>query len=117
MTVGQVHFIRRVNKDSVYGITPRNAEQSFAVHALLNPDIKLVTISGKAGTGKTLLALAVALETRSKYRQILLTRPVMPTMNRLRCWRRISSPISPTGNSWSPVSTSIAARSPSVPSA
>lgn len=75
-------FIRRVNKDSVYGITPRNAEQSFAVHALLNPDIKLVTISGKAGTGKTLLALAAALETRSKYRQILLTRPVMPLSNK-----------------------------------
>ncbi len=74
--------IRRVNKDSVYGITPRNAEQSFAVHALLNPDIKLVTISGKAGTGKTLLALAAALETRSKYRQILLTRPVMPLSNK-----------------------------------
>ncbi len=75
-------YIRRVNKDSVYGITPRNAEQSFAVHALLNPDIKLVTISGKAGTGKTLLALAAALETRSKYRQILLTRPVMPLSNK-----------------------------------
>ncbi|MEJ2135016.1 MAG: PhoH family protein [Desulfofustis sp.] len=75
-------FIRRVNKDSVYGITPRNAEQSFAVHALLNSDIKLVTISGKAGTGKTLLALAAALETRSKYRQILLTRPVMPLSNK-----------------------------------
>jgi len=75
-------FIRRVNKDSVYGITPRNAEQSFAVHALLNPEIKLVTISGKAGTGKTLLALAAALETRSNYRQILLTRPVMPLSNK-----------------------------------
>lgn len=74
--------IRRVNKDSVYGITPRNAEQSFAVSALLNPEIKLVTISGKAGTGKTLLALAAALETRSKYRQIMLTRPVMPLSNK-----------------------------------
>jgi len=74
--------IKRVNKDSVYGITPRNAEQSFAVHALLNPSIKLVTLSGKAGTGKTLLALAAALETRSKYRQILLTRPVMPLSNK-----------------------------------
>ncbi|MBE0583695.1 MAG: PhoH family protein, partial [Desulfofustis sp.] len=74
--------IRRVNKESVYGIIPRNAEQSFAVHALLNPRIKLVTISGKAGTGKTLLALAAALETRSKYRQILLTRPVMPLSNK-----------------------------------
>jgi len=75
-------IIKRINKDNVYGVTPRNAEQSFAVHALLNPDIKLVTISGKAGTGKTLLALAAALETRSKYRQILLTRPVMPLSNK-----------------------------------
>ena len=74
--------IKRVNKDSVYGITPRNAEQSFAVHALLNQNVKLVTISGKAGTGKTLLALAAALETRSQYRQILLTRPIVPLSNK-----------------------------------
>ena len=74
--------IKRVNKDSVYGITPRNAEQSFAVHALLNQSVKLVTISGKAGTGKTLLALAAALETRSQYRQILLTRPIVPLSNK-----------------------------------
>ena len=76
------YMIKRVNKESVYGITPRNAEQSFAVNALLNPEIKLATISGKAGTGKTLLALAAALETRSSYRQILLTRPVMPLSNK-----------------------------------
>ncbi len=44
-----------------YGITPRNAEQSFALEALINDDIKLVTLAGKAGTGKTLLALAAAL--------------------------------------------------------
>ena len=75
-------IIKRVNKDSVYGIIPRNAEQSFAVHALLNDNIKLVTISGKAGTGKTLLALAAALETRSNYRQILLTRPIVPLSNK-----------------------------------
>lgn len=74
--------IKRVNKESVYGITPRNAEQIFAVHALLNPNVKLVTISGKAGTGKTLLALAAALETRTKYRQILLARPIVPLSNK-----------------------------------
>ena len=74
--------IRRVNKLSAYGITPRNAEQSFAVHALLNRNVRLVTISGKAGTGKTLLALAAALETRSNYRQILLTRPIVPLSNK-----------------------------------
>jgi PhoH-like ATPase len=71
-----------VKKESAYGISPRNAEQSFAVHALLNPRIKLVTISGKAGTGKTLLALATALECRSQYRQVLLTRPVIPLSNK-----------------------------------
>ncbi len=74
--------IMRVKKESVYGISPRNAEQSFAVHALLKQKIKLVTISGKAGTGKTLLALAAALESRSHYRQILLTRPVIPLSNK-----------------------------------
>ncbi len=74
--------LRRVNKETVYGIMPRNAEQSFAVHALLNSSVKLVTISGKAGTGKTLLALAAALETRTHYRQILLTRPIIPLSNK-----------------------------------
>ncbi len=74
--------IKRVKKESAYGISPRNAEQSFAVHALLNPKIKLVTISGKAGTGKTLLALAAALECRAQYRQVLLTRPVIPLSNK-----------------------------------
>jgi PhoH-like ATPase len=72
----------RVHKQGVYGITPRNAEQSFAVHALLDHSTPLVTISGKAGTGKTLLALAAALETRKRYQQILLTRPVVPLSNK-----------------------------------
>lgn len=71
-----------VQKQTIYGITPRNAEQSFAVHALLDPALPLVTISGKAGTGKTLLALAAALESRKQYRQILLTRPVVPLSNK-----------------------------------
>jgi PhoH-like ATPase len=74
--------IKRVKKETVYGISPRNAEQSFAVHALLNHKIRLVTISGKAGTGKTLLALAAALESRSQFRQVLLTRPVIPLSNK-----------------------------------
>jgi PhoH-like ATPase len=73
---------KRVNKDRCYGIMPRNAEQSFALNALLNPDIKLVTLAGKAGTGKTLLALAAALQCRSDYRQILLARPIVPLSNR-----------------------------------
>ena len=76
------YTIKRVDKAVVYGITPRNAEQIFAVNALLNRNIKLVTITGKAGTGKTLLALAAALESRSEYRQILLTRPIVPLSNK-----------------------------------
>lgn len=73
---------RRVNKVTAYGIQPRNAEQTFALRALLDPDIKLVTIAGKAGTGKTLLALAAALETATRYQQILLARPIVPLSNR-----------------------------------
>ena len=72
----------RVEKKNCYGINPRNAEQSFAVNALLDDDVKLVTLAGTAGTGKTLLALAAALECRQQYRQILLTRPVVPLSNR-----------------------------------
>ena len=72
----------RVEKQTCYGITPRNAEQSFALKALMDDDIKLVTLSGTAGTGKTLLALAAALECRQRYRQILLARPVVPLSNR-----------------------------------
>jgi PhoH-like ATPase len=73
---------QRVEKVTAYGITPRNAEQSFALRALLNPKIQLVSISGKAGTGKTLLALAGALECRSAFRQIYLARPIVPLSNR-----------------------------------
>lgn len=73
---------QRVEKSTVYGITPKNSEQSFALDALTNDNVKLVTLAGKAGSGKTLLALAGALECRSKYRQILLARPIVPLSNR-----------------------------------
>lgn len=73
---------RRINKVAAYGIEPRNAGQTFALRALLDSDIKLVTIAGKAGTGKTLLALAAALETATRYRQIMLARPIVPLSNR-----------------------------------
>jgi len=72
----------RVEKQNTYGISPRNAEQSFALKALMNDDIRLVTLAGTAGTGKTLLALAAALECRQRYRQILLARPIVPLGNR-----------------------------------
>ncbi|MEW6218750.1 MAG: PhoH family protein [Thermodesulfobacteriota bacterium] len=74
--------VRLVRKGSASGITPRNAEQAFALDALMNRDIPLVAITGKAGTGKTLLALAAALERLHDYRQILLARPVVPLSNR-----------------------------------
>jgi PhoH-like ATPase len=72
----------RVEKSSTYGISPRNAEQSFALKLLTDDSIKLVTLAGVAGTGKTLLALAAALECRQRYRQILLARPIVPLSNR-----------------------------------
>lgn len=74
--------LEKVDKQSAYGINPRNAEQAFAMHAIMNPDVKLVTIQGVAGTGKTLLALAGALEQRREYRQILIARPVIPLGNK-----------------------------------
>ncbi len=75
-------FIVKVDKTNVYGINPRNAEQSFAVNALINPDIKLVSMTGKAGTGKTLLALASALHVKKNYRQIFIARPIVPLSNK-----------------------------------
>lgn len=74
--------VERVEKQYAYGIKPRNAEQTFALHALLNPDIKLVSLQGVAGTGKTLLALASALEQHNLYQQIVLARPVIPLSNK-----------------------------------
>ena len=74
--------IERVEKQLVYGIKPRNAEQTFAIHAILNPDIKLVTLSGAAGTGKTLIALAGAIEQKNRYKQIYLARPIVPLSNK-----------------------------------
>jgi len=72
----------RVEKISAYGVIPRNAEQAFALHAILNPEIKLLTIQGVAGTGKTLLALAGAIEQRRNFKQIILARPIVPLSNK-----------------------------------
>jgi PhoH-like ATPase len=74
--------VQRVDKYPAYGISPRNAEQTFAINALTDPNIHLVSITGKAGTGKTLLALAAALEKRRNYRQILVGRPIVPLSNK-----------------------------------
>lgn len=76
------NLIELVEKRPVYGIKPRNAEQTFAIHALLNPEVKLISITGVAGTGKTLLALASALEQRREFKQIYLARPIVPLSNK-----------------------------------
>jgi len=72
----------RVEKDYAFGIKAKNAEQAFAMKALLNPDIRLVSLQGVAGTGKTLLALASALEQHKNYDQIILARPIVPLSNK-----------------------------------
>tara|TARA_B100001758_G_scaffold30836_1_gene22110 strand:- start:16245 stop:17564 length:1320 start_codon:yes stop_codon:yes gene_type:complete len=74
--------IVQINNPNAYGIVPRNAEQSFALNMLLDNRIQLITISGKAGTGKTLLALASALEKRKSFSKIFLARPIIPLSNR-----------------------------------
>ncbi len=68
-------------KKHVWSIKPKNKEQIFALHALLNDDIRLVTLIGKAGTGKTLLALAAGLQktlNEERYTRMLVSRPVFP---------------------------------------
>ena len=74
--------IERIQKESAFRITPRNAEQVFALHAITHPHIKLVTIQGVAGTGKTLLALAGALDQKRHFKQIYMARPVVPLSNK-----------------------------------
>ena len=74
--------LEQVEKRSFYGIKPKNAEQTFALHALMNPDIRLISLQGVAGTGKTLLALAGSLEQRRSFKQIYLARPIVPLSNK-----------------------------------
>ncbi len=78
----ETEMLERIEKKSAYGIKPRNAEQIFALHAILDENIKLVTLSGVAGTGKTLLALSGAIEQKANYRQIYLGRPIVPLSNK-----------------------------------
>lgn len=66
-----------VRTREAYGIRPRNDEQKMALDACLNPKVSLVSLTGGAGTGKTLLALASALEQEREYDQIILSRPAV----------------------------------------
>jgi PhoH-like ATPase len=78
----ELNLIRHVDKVPSFGITPRNAEQTYALDAILNDSIKLVSLTGKAGTGKTLLALAGALKRKKSYRQVLMARPIVALSNK-----------------------------------
>lgn len=78
----QTRRVERIEKRSAFRITPRNAEQVFAMHAILNPEVKLVTLQGVAGTGKTLLALAAALDQKRNFKQVFLARPIVPLSNK-----------------------------------
>ena len=73
---GKKHLVLVKNREA-YGIRPRNDEQRFALDDCLNPEIPLVSLTGGAGTGKTLIALAAALEQASDYDQIILSRPTV----------------------------------------
>jgi len=72
------------NKKGVWGVRPRNKEQNFALDLLLDPEIPIITLVGKAGSGKTLLALAAGLtqvvesNAETKYRHLVVSRPIQP---------------------------------------
>jgi len=74
--------LANLGKKGVFNIKPRNKEQNFALDLLMNPDIPLVSIVGKAGCGKTMLAIAAGLEQTigvdSKYSRLIVSRPVQP---------------------------------------
>jgi PhoH-like ATPase len=80
--VPQTGLVKRIVKERSFGIEPRNAEQTFAMNVLLDDDVKLVALTGKSGTGKTLLALAAALQKYESYKQILLARPIVALSNK-----------------------------------
>lgn len=74
-------FVKLSQSPALWGVKPRNSEQKCAVDALLRDDVKLVTLIGPAGTGKTLLALAVGMKKvfdDGVYRKILVSRPIVP---------------------------------------
>jgi PhoH-like ATPase len=80
-TMRRVLPLIRLPKEGIWGIHSRNREQHFAIDLLLNDDIQLVSLVGKAGTGKTLLAIAAGLQKSADdetYNRLLVSRPVFP---------------------------------------
>ena len=78
---GRIVVLSRAPKEGIWGILPRNREQQFALDLLLNNEIQVVTLVGKAGTGKTLLAIAAGLlkvSDEAVYSRLLVSRPVFP---------------------------------------
>ena len=71
----------RVLPQTQYGVSPRNEEQVFAMDAVMNKEVELVSLTGTAGTGKTLIAVAGALAQADQYEQILVARPVITLQN------------------------------------
>ncbi|WEK53004.1 MAG: PhoH family protein [Candidatus Cohnella colombiensis] len=70
-----------MSNDPIWGITARNAQQRMALELLLNDDLPLVTLTGRAGTGKTLITLAAGLlkvEDEHRFKKLLIARPVVP---------------------------------------
>lgn len=78
----QAERVYVVDKPELMGITPRNAEQAFAFDILTDPEVTLVALTGTAGTGKTLLALAAALSQSEEYEQVYLARPIVSLSNK-----------------------------------
>ena len=75
----------------VWGIAPRNKEQVFALDLLLDNDVQLISLIGKAGTGKTLLAIAAGLHLVAddrRYQRLLVSRPIFPLGERLGIFTR-----------------------------
>lgn len=77
-----LEYVRVVEKQTLSGISPRNAEQTFAFEMLTDPNISLIALTGTAGTGKTLLALAAALSMAGDYQHIYLARPIVSLANK-----------------------------------
>jgi PhoH-like ATPase len=79
----QNHLVLLVTKDFIYGrVQPRNVEQIFAMNALLDKNLNLVTLNGIAGTGKTLLAIGAAISQAGDYEQIFIARPIVAMSNK-----------------------------------